>query len=181
MPEPGMNNYNATGNMQPQPYGSQNLAQPPMQEYPQQPIPPYQQQPLMNSQPMAQQQQQQPQQQFRPQPGPAHAPAQPGSKSRIDPDQIPSPVAVQEADQAEWDDKPFITSSRVHATPLASSDFMAIDEGNCNPRFFRMITYNIPNTEELLNTSQLPLGLVIQPLAKLRADEVGSLLCVTTI
>ncbi|KAF9959754.1 COPII coat Sec23p-Sfb3p heterodimer component [Mortierella alpina] len=176
MPQPAMNNYNATGNMQPQPYGSQGLVQPPAQGYPQQPMAPYQQQqqqqqPLMNQQPMAQQQQPQPQQQFRPQPGPGQAPTQPGSKSRIDPDQIPSPVAVQEADQAEWDDKPFMTSSRVHATPLASSDFMAVDEGNCNPRFFRMTTYNIPNTEDLLNTSQLPMGLVIQPLAKLRADE----------
>lgn len=48
---------------------------------------------------------------------------------------------------------------------------MAIDGGNCNPRFFRMTTYNLPNTEDLLNTSQLPMGLVIQPLAQLRADE----------
>ncbi|KAI7816333.1 Sec23/Sec24 trunk domain-containing protein [Gamsiella multidivaricata] len=109
------------------------------------------------------------QQQFRPQSN--QPPVQPASKSRIDPDQIPSPVAVQEADQVEWDEKPFMTSSRTHVTPLASSDFMAIDEGNCNPRFFRMTTYNVPNTEELLNTSQLPMGLIIQPLANLRANE----------
>ncbi|KAI7817471.1 Sec23/Sec24 trunk domain-containing protein [Gamsiella multidivaricata] len=95
----------------------------------------------------------------------------PSSKPRIDPDQIPSPVAVQEADQEEWNQKPFVTSSRTNATPLASSDFMAVDGGNCNPRFFRMTTYNLPNTEDLLNTSQLPMGLVIQPLAQLRADE----------
>ncbi|KAF9141412.1 COPII coat Sec23p-Sfb3p heterodimer component [Mortierella sp. GBA39] len=105
-------------------------------------------------------------QQFRPQ-----APVQPAPRPRIDPDQIPSPVAVQEADQEEWDQKPFVTSVRTSPTPLASSDFMAIDGGNCNPRFFRMTTYNLPNTEDLLNTSQLPMGLVIQPLAQLRADE----------
>ncbi|KAI8594780.1 Sec23/Sec24 trunk domain-containing protein, partial [Dissophora ornata] len=95
----------------------------------------------------------------------------PVSKPRIDPDQIPSPVAVQLADQKEWDQKPFVTSLRTCTTPLASSDFMAIDGGNCNPRFFRMTTYNLPNTDDLLNTSQLPMGLVIQPLAQLRADE----------
>ncbi|KAF9185975.1 COPII coat Sec23p-Sfb3p heterodimer component [Haplosporangium sp. Z 767] len=171
LPQPGMNNYEAQNTMQQQPYGSQNFGQPPTnQGYAQQPIPPYQQQqqPLMNQQPThPQPMHQQPQQQFRPQP----APAQSGSKSRIDPDQIPSPVAVQEADQAEWDKNAFITSNRTHVTPLASSDFKAIDEGNCNPRFFRMTTYNIPNSEDLLETSKLPMGLVIQPLAKLRADE----------
>lgn len=63
-------------------------------------------------------------QQFRPQ-----APVQPAPRPRIDPDQIPSPVAVQEADQEEWDQKPFVTSLRTSPTPLASSDFMAIDGG----------------------------------------------------
>ncbi|KAF9921778.1 COPII coat Sec23p-Sfb3p heterodimer component [Linnemannia zychae] len=118
------------------------------------------QQPHLGPQPMNQSQQ------FRPQ-----AQVQPASRPRIDPDQIPSPVAVQEADQEEWDQKPFVTSSRTSPTPLASSDFTAIDGGNCNPRFFRMTTYNLPNTEDLLNTSQLPMGLVIQPLAQLHADE----------
>jgi len=48
------------------------------------------------------------------------------------------------------------------------------DVGNCNPRFFRMTTYNLPTTEDLLTASQLPLGLIIQPLAQLRADEVNT-------
>ncbi|KAF9114504.1 COPII coat Sec23p-Sfb3p heterodimer component [Mortierella sp. AM989] len=187
MTQPGMNSFDGQNSMQPQqplqqPYGSQNFAQPINQGYPQQqqqqnPTPQYQQPPMgqqpMGQQPMGQQPMgQQPmgqQQQFRPNVN--QAPVQPGSKSRIDPDQIPSPVAVQQADQEAWDDKPFVTSTRAHISPLASTDFMAIDHGNCNPRFFRMTTYNIPNTEELLNTSQLPMGLVIQPLAKLRADE----------
>ncbi|KAG0291342.1 COPII coat Sec23p-Sfb3p heterodimer component [Linnemannia gamsii] len=143
------------------------------QQQQQQPHLAHQQQPhLAHQQPHLTQQQQYGQQpmnqsqQFRPQ-----APAQPVPRPRIDPDQIPSPVAVQETDQEEWDQKPFVTSLRTSPTPLASSDFMAIDGGNCNPRFFRMTTYNLPNTEDLLNTSQLPMGLVIQPLAQLRADE----------
>ncbi|KAF9960175.1 COPII coat Sec23p-Sfb3p heterodimer component [Mortierella alpina] len=170
----------------PEPYGSQTFGQGQQlnqgpgqhpgyvqQQHHQQPS--YQQQPQQNQQPYQQHHQPahvappQPMgqsQQFRPQ-----VPTQPVSKPRIDPDQIPSPVTVQEADQQEWDDKSFITSLRTNTTPLASSDFHAIDGGNCNPRFFRMTTYNLPNTDELLNTSQLPMGLVIQPLAQLRADE----------
>ncbi|KAF9427642.1 COPII coat Sec23p-Sfb3p heterodimer component [Podila epigama] len=177
LPQPGATPYDPA----PQPFGAQNPGQgwnqqppAPGQGYPQQHPAPYQQQ--HHQQPPAPYQQppqphpqmaHQPQQQFRPN----QAPAQAGSKSRIDPDQIPSPVAVQEADQQEWDKMPFITNSRTHATPLASTDFMAVDGGNCNPRFFRMTTYNIPSTEELLNTAQLPMGLIIQPLAKLRIDE----------
>lgn len=209
LPQPGINSYDQNGmgqqQQQQQPYGSQQFGQPPNQGYPQQPPIPYQQQqqqPVMNQPPMPQQPMGmgQQQQQFRPQ-----QPIQPVAKPKIDPDQIPSPVAVQENDQAQWDDTPFITSSKTLVTPLASSDFMAIDEGkrtghmvfmkcvlqiaqtviielisfpllihigNCNPRFFRMTTYNVPNTEDLLSTAQMPMGLVIQPLAKLRADEV---------
>ncbi|KAF9927569.1 COPII coat Sec23p-Sfb3p heterodimer component, partial [Linnemannia zychae] len=173
IPQPGMNTYDVQHNMgqqqQPQqPYGSQQFGQTPNQSFTQQPPAPYQQQqPVMNQPPMPHQPMGH--QQFRPQPN--QGPIQPVAKPKIDPDQIPSPVAVQENDQAQWDDAPFITSSKTLVTPLASSDFMAIDEGNCNPRFFRMTTYNVPNTEDLLSTAQIPMGLVIQPLAKLRADE----------
>ncbi|KAF9113401.1 COPII coat Sec23p-Sfb3p heterodimer component [Mortierella sp. AM989] len=181
-------------NAAPEPYGSQNFGQPLNQGLghhpgytPQQTDTPYQQQPPHPAPPPPQQQQhhqqqphlaqhhQQPHlapqpmgqsQQFQPQ-----SPVRPVPKSKIDPDQIPSPVAVQETDQGEWDSKPFVTSARTSPTPLASSDFSAVDGGNCNPRFFRMTTYNLPDTEELLNSSQLPMGLVIQPLAQLRADE----------
>lgn len=51
--------------------------------------------------------------------------------------------------------------------------------GNCNPRFLRMTTYQIPTSEELMEASCIPLGLVIQPLAKLRADEVKKIIHVT--
>ncbi|OZJ02131.1 hypothetical protein BZG36_04584 [Bifiguratus adelaidae] len=96
--------------------------------------------------------------------------AQSQPKSRIDPNQIPSPVQVQEADQRLYDEHPFGTCSKGNL-PLASTDFQCIDQGNCNPRFMRITTYNIPHNDELLETSQLPLGLVFQPLAQLRPDE----------
>ncbi|KAG9304124.1 hypothetical protein G9A89_019686 [Geosiphon pyriformis] len=93
-----------------------------------------------------------------------------GPRSRIDPNQIPSPVVVQEQDQLSFEEQPYLTSSRTNI-PLASTDFQAIDEGNSNPRFMRLTLYSIPNTEDLLQTSHLPLGVVLQPLAKLRYDE----------
>ncbi|KAF9401239.1 COPII coat Sec23p-Sfb3p heterodimer component, partial [Podila epigama] len=95
---------------------------------------------------------------------------QPG-RPRIDPDSIPEPVAAQEADQEQWRHQPYISCPNGTTVPLGSSDFNAIDAGNCNPRFLRMTTYQIPNSEELLEASCIPMGLVIQPLAHLRADE----------
>ncbi|CAG8657181.1 5507_t:CDS:10 [Rhizophagus irregularis] len=65
---------------------------------------------------------------------------------------IPSPVTVQEQDQELFDEKPYMTCSKSNI-PLASTDFKAIDE------------------EDLLQTSHLPLGVILQPMAKLRNDE----------
>ena len=50
-------------------------------------------------------------------------------RSRIDPNQIPSPVVVQEQDQELFDEKPYMTCSK-STIPLASTDFKAVDEGN---------------------------------------------------
>lgn len=47
---------------------------------------------------------------------------------KIDPDHIPSPVAVQEADQQPYSTEPYMTCSRSSA-PLATTDFVAIDQG----------------------------------------------------
>ncbi|CAG8441458.1 9081_t:CDS:10 [Acaulospora colombiana] len=97
-------------------------------------------------------------------------PIQNPPRSRIDPNQIPSPVTVQEQDQQLFDEQPYMTLSK-STVPLASSDFKAVDEGNSNPRFMRLTLYSIPHSEDLLQTSHLPLGVILQPLAKLRNDE----------
>ncbi|BGO91181.1 hypothetical protein NBRC10512_005725 [Rhodotorula toruloides] len=89
---------------------------------------------------------------------------------RIDPDHIPSPVAVQEADQHLYRIEPYLTCSR-NPAPLATTDFVAVDQGNCNPRFIRMTTYNLPTSDDLALASQLPLGLIVQPFAALRPEE----------
>ncbi|CAO1628429.1 unnamed protein product [Sympodiomycopsis kandeliae] len=93
-----------------------------------------------------------------------------GPKANIDPDQIPAPVEPQEADQAAFDREWFQTCGR-GPLPLSTTDFAAVDQGNCNPKHMRLSTYSIPFTEELANTAQLPLAVNVQPFAQLRADE----------
>ncbi|KAI9097181.1 Sec23/Sec24 trunk domain-containing protein [Phlyctochytrium arcticum] len=92
------------------------------------------------------------------------------SRSRIDPNQVPSPIVVQEMDQAVYENATFSTTSQ-SVPPLVSTNFRATDDGNCNPRFLRLTTYNIPCTEELANVTAVPLGVIIQPLAMLNYDE----------
>ncbi|KAI8447533.1 Sec23/Sec24 trunk domain-containing protein [Phakopsora pachyrhizi] len=109
----------------------------------------------------------------------------PGPRNRIDPNQIPSPVVVHEQDCEVFENEAFrtcqfltsknltlagetLSSSQV---PLSLTDYVAIDEGNCTPRFIRATTYSFPETEELARAAELPLGLIVQPLAELGQGE----------
>lgn len=97
-------------------------------------------------------------------------PSQP--RPRIDPDQMPAPVQVREHDQELFDDKFFGTLER-DRVPFATTNFIGLDQGSCNPRFMRSTVDRIPCNKDLADKSKLPLGLIVQPLAKLRSDEVG--------
>jgi protein transport protein SEC24 len=100
-------------------------------------------------------------------------PQQPGlqnPKQRIDPDQIPSVVAEREKDQQTYSSVAFPTSSR-SVPPFSTTNFRAIDEGSCNPRFIRSTMYNIPTTDAILKQSSIPFGIIVQPLADLNPDE----------
>ncbi|KAJ1666385.1 COPII coat Sec23p-Sfb3p heterodimer component [Coemansia sp. RSA 1646] len=97
------------------------------------------------------------------------APYEP-QKPRIDPNQMPSPNTVHIHDQETHASQPYSTALKTNV-PLACTKFTAIDEGNSNPRFVRLTMYNIPNSEELLKASYLPLGMVVQPLADLDPAE----------
>jgi len=50
-------------------------------------------------------------------------------RSRLDPDHVPSPVAVKAADQAQYDKTQFRTNLVGELPPLATTDFVAVDEG----------------------------------------------------
>ena len=91
-------------------------------------------------------------------------------KSRLNPDALPSPVEVLAEDQKKWDTLQFKTRSDA-MPPLALTEYVCVDEGNASPRFMRPTTYCFPTTAELCQQSNIPLGLVVQPFAELKADE----------
>ncbi|PWN40909.1 hypothetical protein IE81DRAFT_325090 [Ceraceosorus guamensis] len=94
-----------------------------------------------------------------------------GPRSKIDPDQIPAPVEAQDADQEFFDKEWFATCGR-GGLPLSTTDFGAVDQGNCSPKHMRLTTYSLPFSDELASMSQLPISLVVQPFAQQRPDEL---------
>ena len=88
----------------------------------------------------------------------------PGLRNRIDPEQIPSVVAVQEQDQDVYDNEAYLTCGR-GTIPVSTTQYTAIDQGSSTPRFMRLTTYNVPATSDLADMSHLPLGIVLQPFA----------------
>ena len=93
-----------------------------------------------------------------------------GPPPKIEPDQMPAPVEAQDQDQEFFDREWFATCGR-GGLPLSTTDFAAVDQGNCNPKHMRLTTYHLPSTDELAATSQLPIAILIQPFAQLRPDE----------
>jgi protein transport protein SEC24 len=55
-----------------------------------------------------------------------------GLRPRIDPEQVPSPIAVTEIDRQKWESKTFMTLPGTYA-PLCTSDFIAVDQGTVSP------------------------------------------------
>ncbi|ORX60553.1 hypothetical protein DM01DRAFT_1332696 [Hesseltinella vesiculosa] len=105
-----------------------------------------------------------------PLPADMRPPQQP--RPRIDPDQMPAPVQVREQDQLAFENQFFGTMER-DRVPLATTDYIGLDQGNSNPRYLRATTDKLPVSKDLADTSKLPLALVVQPLAKRRSDEVA--------
>ncbi|ETP16077.1 hypothetical protein F441_09271 [Phytophthora nicotianae CJ01A1] len=87
-------------------------------------------------------------------------------KQRIDPTQIPRPVVSAERVQY------VARGHTVTMPPPASSDYVCVDEGCCNPRFIRPTLNHVPANKELLKQCGLPLAAVICPLADLQEDEL---------
>jgi protein transport protein SEC24 len=94
-------------------------------------------------------------------------PANPPRKvDRIDPKQIPRPADLKSSTATIR----YYTRSGL-SPPSSTADFVAIDEGNCSPRFVRLTTNNIAHEPELIDTTKLCIGAVIQPLAPLAEGE----------
>ncbi|XP_041364667.1 protein transport protein Sec24C-like [Gigantopelta aegis] len=105
------------------------------------------------------------------QPGQRPAPtAQPQQPRKLDPDQMPSPIQVIEDDRKSHSGL-FPTGSRGTLPPLVTTEFIAQDQGICNPRFIRSTMYNVPCTSDMLKGSHIPFVLTITPFAKLHEQE----------
>ncbi|KAJ6240172.1 sec24-related protein [Anaeramoeba flamelloides] len=55
--------------------------------------------------------------------------------------------------------------------PPTSSNFIAIENKNCSPRFMRSSLYSVPQTKMLHRSTTLPFGVVVQPLAITHPSE----------
>ena len=85
---------------------------------------------------------------FPPQMAPSGSPGPPRKIDRIDPRQIPRP-----SDPKGTVIKYYTRSGA--APPSSTADFIAIDEGNCSPRFVRLTTNHIAHEQELIDTTKL--------------------------
>ncbi|KAK9468239.1 hypothetical protein V1512DRAFT_269973 [Lipomyces arxii] len=88
----------------------------------------------------------------------------------VDSDQIPSVVAVRELNQQYYSTHMYPTMEKL-CPPIATTEYCAIDQGGSNPKFGRLTVCSVPASADILQTTQLPLGLIAQPLARLRPDE----------
>ncbi|XP_047052705.1 protein transport protein Sec24-like CEF [Lolium rigidum] len=89
-----------------------------------------------------------------------HAGAQVSTPSKIDPNQIPRPIA--ETSVVIFETR---QGGQAAVPPAASSEFIVKDTGNCSPRFMRCTMNQIPCTGDLVTTSGMPLALMVQPFA----------------
>ncbi|KAG9754457.1 Sec23/Sec24 family protein, partial [Aureobasidium melanogenum] len=89
---------------------------------------------------------------------------------RVDPEQIPSVPRSRDIPARHYQERIYPTMEQ-HLPPPAAIPFVAFDQGNSSPKFARLTLNNIPTSNEALQTTGLPLGLVLQPLAPLQDGE----------
>jgi protein transport protein SEC24 len=99
------------------------------------------------------------------------ASVQTSAQGRVDPDQIPSVPKSRDVITQHYLKNIYPTYEH-HLPPPAAVSFVAYDQGNSSPKFTRLTLNNIPSTSEALQSTGLPLGLLLQPLAPLQAGEL---------
>lgn len=92
------------------------------------------------------------------------------TQGKVDPEQIPSVARARDAATQQYQMTVYPTMEK-HLPPPAAVPFVAYDQGNSAPKFARLTVNNIPSTTESLNSTALPLGLILQPLAALQEGE----------
>uniref|UniRef100_A0A914RFL0 Uncharacterized protein n=1 Tax=Parascaris equorum TaxID=6256 RepID=A0A914RFL0_PAREQ len=96
-------------------------------------------------------------------------------KPRLDPNLMPSAVQVIDEDRSTRSG-PFPTGyPTAEFPPLTTTEYIAQDQGNCNPKFMRTTLYAAPASSDVLKNSQLPFTVAVAPFAPLHPSEVSFL------
>ncbi|KAK5168613.1 COPII coat Sec23p-Sfb3p heterodimer component [Saxophila tyrrhenica] len=88
-----------------------------------------------------------------------------GGQGKVNPDQIPS-VPLSRDLPADYYKSNMYPTMEQRLPPPATTPFIAYDQGNASPKHARLTMNCIPASHEQLNATSLPLGLVMQPLAR---------------
>lgn len=91
---------------------------------------------------------------------------------QVNPDQIPSVPASRDL-PADYYKSHMYPTMEQRLPPPATTSFIAYDQGNASPKHARLTMNCIPSSHEQLTATALPLGLVMQPLAKAAEGEQG--------
>lgn len=91
--------------------------------------------------------------------------------STVSADDLPSVPVMRDSIQQYYLKNMYPTFEK-HVPPPASIFYRAFDQGNASPKFARLTMNSLPSTAEGLNTTSLPLGLVLQPLAPQASGEL---------
>lgn len=92
------------------------------------------------------------------------------TQGKVDPEQIPSIPRSRDIPTQYFMKHVYPTMERL-VPPPAAIPFVAHDQGNSSPKFARLTLNNIPSTSEFLSSTSLPLGMILQPLARLDPGE----------
>lgn len=87
------------------------------------------------------------------------------TQGKIDPEQIPSIPRSRDLPAQYYFNHVYPTMER-HLPPPAAVPFVAHDQGNSSPKYARLTLNNIPSASDFLTSTALPLGMILQPLAR---------------
>lgn len=93
-----------------------------------------------------------------------------GTQGRVNPDQVPSVPLSRDAPSEYYKNHIYPTMEQ-RLPPPALTPFVAYDQGNASPKHARLTVNTVPASHEQMASTGLPLGLVLQPLAKQTEGE----------
>ena len=92
------------------------------------------------------------------------------AQGKVDPEQVPSVPWSRDAPGQYYLEHVYPTMEQ-HLPPPACVPFVAVDQSNSSPKYCRLTLNSIPTTSEALNSTSIPLGMVLQPLAQRQDGE----------